>query len=59
MIHEEVDAMLFRSDRIRIGFGDALHDLNVGHVEFEAAGSALIGAHFAFDDDARLLREAL
>ena len=58
MLHQEIDAVLFRSDGIGIGFGDALHDLDIRDVEFIAAGSALIGAHFAFDDDARFLREA-
>ena len=35
-----------------------LHDLDVGNVEFVAAGGALVGADFAFHDDARFLREA-
>ena len=59
VLHQEVDAVLFGRDRIRSRFRHALHDLDVGDVEFIAAGSALIGADFAFDDDARFLRQAL
>ena len=58
VLHQEVDAMFFGRDRIGIGFGDALHDLDVRDVEFVAAGSALVGADFAFDDDAGFLSEA-
>ena len=50
--------MLFGSDRIGIGLGHALHDLDVRDIEFIAAGGALIGADLAFDDDAGFLREA-
>src|SRR5271169_1990973 len=58
MLHQEIDAVLFGSDGIGISFRDALHDLHVGNVEFVAAGGTLIGADFAFDDDARFLGEA-
>ena len=51
--------MFFGSDGIGIAFGHALHDLDVRDVEFIAAGSALIGADLAFDDDAGFLGEAL
>ena len=50
--------MVFGSDRIGIGFGHALENLYVRDIEFIAAGGALIGADFAFDDDARFLGEA-
>ena len=40
-------------------FGHTLHDVHVQNIEFEAAGRALIGANFAFDDHARLLRKRL
>ncbi len=43
---------------IRIVLGDPLHDLNVGDVEFVAAGRALVGTDLALDNHARLLREA-
>ena len=59
MLHQEVDAVLLERDRIRIVFRDLLHDLNVGDVEFEAAGRALIGANLAAHDHARLLRQGL
>ena len=49
--------MLFGRDRVGIGFRHALQDLNVGDIEFVAAGGALIGANFAFDDDAGFLGE--
>src|SRR5208283_721191 len=39
----------------RLGY--ALHNLDVRDVQFIAAGGALIGADFAFDDDAGFLRE--
>ena len=58
VLHQKVDAVFFRRDRIGIVFGDALHDLDVGDVEFISAGRALVGADFAFDDDAGFLREA-
>ncbi len=59
MLHEELGAMLFGRDGVRIGLGHALDNLNVDHVEFVAAGRALIGADFALDDHARLLGEGL
>ena len=58
VLHQEFDTVFFGSDGIRIGFGHALHDLDVRDVEFIAAGSALVGADLAFDDDARFLGEA-
>ena len=59
VLHQEIHPMLFRSDGIRIGFRHALHHLHVRHIEFVAARSALIGAHLALDDHARLLRQSL
>ena len=59
MFHQEIGAMLFGRDRIWVGFRDALDHLHIRHIEFVAAGGALIGADFAFDDDARFLRQAL
>ena len=50
--------MFFGSDGVGIGFWDTLYDLDVRDVEFIAAGGALVGAHFSFDDDARFLGEA-
>jgi hypothetical protein len=58
VLHEEIDAMLLEGDGVGVGLGDALDDLEVFDIEFEAAGSALVGADFAGDDDARLLCEA-
>ena len=59
MLHEEVDAMLLEGDGVGVGLGNALDDLDVFDVEFEAAGGALVGADLAGDDDAGLLRQAL
>src|ERR1700730_70042 len=50
--------MFFGSDGVGSRFGHALHDLDIGDIEFIAAGGALIGADFAFDDDAGFLGEA-
>ena len=44
---------------IRRRLRDALHDLHVGHIELVAAVGALVGADFAFDDDARFLGQRL
>jgi len=59
VLHQEIDAVLFGSDGIGRRLGNALHDLHVRNVEFVAAGGALVGADFAFDDDAGFLGEAL
>src|SRR5258708_8027731 len=50
--------MFFGSNGVWSRLGHALHDLDVRHVEFIAAGSALIGADFALDDYAGFLGEA-
>jgi hypothetical protein len=57
--HQEVGAVFFGCDGVGIGFGHALHDLDVRDIEFVAAGRALVGANFSFDDDAGFLGEAL
>ena len=58
MLHQVLDAVFFGSDGIGICFRDALHDLDIRDIELIAAGGALIGANFAFHDDARFLGEA-
>ncbi len=58
MLHEEVDAVLLEGDGVGVGLGDALDDFDVFHVELKAAGSALVGADLAGDDDRRLLGKA-
>jgi hypothetical protein len=58
LIEQEVDPVFFELDRKRRGVGNFLDDLNFRDAHFEAAGSALFGADFACDDDARFLREA-
>src|SRR5437660_11435906 len=50
--------MFFGSDGVGSRLGHALHDRNVRDIEFIAAGSALIGADFAFDNDAGFLGES-
>ena len=58
LVEEEVDAVFFELDGIRMAFVDFLHDLDVGDADFVAAGGALFGADFTGDDDAGFLREA-
>ncbi len=57
-LHEEIDAVFFGRDGIRVGLRHALDDLDIFDIEFKAAGRAFVGAHFAGDDDAGLLRES-
>ena len=59
MLHQEVGAVLFGRDGIRIGLGNALHDLHVRDIEFVSAVRALVGADFAFDDHTGFLGESL
>jgi hypothetical protein len=58
VLHEEVDAVLLEGDGVGVGLGNALNDLNIFYVELEAARGTLVCAHFAGDDDGRLLGEA-
>ena len=44
---------------IRVALGHPLHDLHIRDVQFVAAGSALVGAHLAFNNDTRFLGQAL
>ena len=59
VLHQEIDAMLFEGDGIGIVLRDPLDDLYVRDIEFVTAGRALVGPHFAFDDHARFLGQAL
>ncbi len=59
MLHEEVDAVLLERDRVGIGLGDALDDLNILDVQLKPAVGALVGADLAGDDDTGLLGQAL
>ena len=52
VLHQEIDAVLLERDRIRVGLGNALDDLDIFDVELEAARRALVGANLAGDDDA-------
>ena len=47
--------MFFQRDGIRLAVGHALHHFRLRHIQFVAAGRALIGADFASNDDARFL----
>ena len=58
VLHEEVDTVLFESDGVGVRLGNTLDDLHIFDIEFEAAGSALVGADFARDNDGRFLSEA-
>ena len=44
-VHQEIDAVVLRRDRIRIVLGDALHDFDARDVQFVAAGRALLFAN--------------
>src|SRR5579859_8051152 len=58
-LHEEVDAMLLRRDRIGIVFWHALDDLDLLHIELVAARSPLVCPDLACDDNAGFLGKAL
>ena len=55
VFHQELDPVLFQRDGIRFAVGHALHHFRLRHIQFVAAGRALIGADFASNDDARFL----
>ncbi len=55
MVHQELDAVLFEGDGIRVLDRDQLLDLEVGHIQFEAARSTFIRAHLAGDSQRRFL----
>ena len=59
MVHQEIDAMIFRSDRIRRSFGNALDHVDLFEIHFVAAGGARLCPHLAANDDRRLLRQIL
>ncbi len=59
VLHQKLGAVFFRRYRIRIGLRHALNHLHVHHIEFIAAGRALVGANLTLDDQARLLRQRL
>ena len=51
--------MFLGCDWIRVRFRHPLHHLNIRDIEFVSTGGTLVGAHFAFDDDARFLCQRL
>ena len=57
LVEEEIHAMLFELNRIRIGLGDALDNFGGADLNFKPAGRARLGLNFSSNDDARLLRE--
>ncbi len=57
VLHQEVDAVLLRSNRIRVRFRDPLHNLHLRYVELKAARGALVSSHLTFHDHAGFLRE--
>ena len=59
LVEQEVHAVFLELDGKGRGFGNSLDDLNFTDADFVAAGSALLGADFASDDDAGFLRQAL
>ena len=59
LVEQKVHAVFLELDGEGRGFGNFLDDLNFADADFVAAGSALLGADFAGDDDAGFLREAL
>ena len=56
VIHQEVDAVLLRRDRIVLRFSD---DLEAGDVDLVAAGRARVGAGRAGHRQRRLLRQVI
>ena len=59
VLHQKINAVLFQRYGIGIILGNTLHYLHIGNVELVAAGSALIGANLAFDNDTRFLGQSL
>ena len=59
MVHQELDAVLFGGDGIRVGFRHALHDFDRLYVHLVAAWGTLLGANLAGDNDRGFLREIL
>ena len=59
VLHQEISAMLFGSNRVGRRLGHALHHMHVGHIEFVAAMGALVSADFSLHDHTRFLREGL
>src|SRR5208337_3796936 len=55
MVHQELDAVLFEGDGIRVLDWDQLLDLEVGHIQLEAARSTFVRAHLAADSQRRFL----
>lgn len=58
MLHEKVNAVLLQADGVGIVFRYALDHLQILDINLVAAGRALVGADFARDDHAGLLRQA-
>jgi hypothetical protein len=46
MIHQKIDAVVFGGDGIGMLFGNALDDVSVFDIEFEAAVGARLGGWF-------------
>src|SRR5271157_2366111 len=55
MVHQELDAVFFEGDGIRVLDRDQLLDLEVGHIQLEAARSTFVRAHLAADSQRRFL----
>src|SRR5215472_3019703 len=56
-VEEEIDAVLFELNGIRLRFRDFLDHADVADVNFVTARSAQFGLNFAGDNNAGLLRE--
>src|SRR5579859_3612224 len=59
MLHQKICAVFLGGDGVRIRLGDTLHHLDIGNIEFIAAGIALVGPYLALDNHAGLLRQRL
>ena len=57
LVEQEIDAVLFELDRVRLRFRNALDHFDAADVNFVSAGRARFGLNFAGGDDARFLRE--
>ena len=59
MIHQKIDAVVFRRDRVRMFFGNALNDVRIFHIEFKPAMRTGFCTYCARNRQRTFLREPL
>jgi hypothetical protein len=57
MVHQEIGAVFFGRDGVRIGLGNALHYFGALDVHFVTTGRALLGPNLAAQNDGRFLSQ--